>query len=713
MSSSSNCILCATDECSHLAVGKCDHPICAKCAMRLRVKNKDKSCALCKQEMACMLVAAAPLRLFSEYGVSNVDDVQGGMELDGPSSIIFVDCRAHHRELESLRSFICPIKSCSQRHPTEVQLTKHLKASHNLQICPLCFEHQSLFVSEHTLRTDEQLEVHMEMAEHPLCLFCDRRFFCGHSLYRHMTSAHETCPLCPPEQQNRFYENAAARDEHLRNDHFLCPICCQGRGQAQRSAEAFATSADLDAHLLAEHAAARSRPRGNGGGGGGGGGGRGRYVDLDLQAANPTRHSHLVGSRLDGNGSSSSSSSSGGGGGGDDWPAVAPVALRFSNVWSSQQQHQQQQQQQQLRQATGAAAAVAAAAASSLEPKPKRLYLAAAAGDLGKLAAEDWFGEEQFNWGNPASGHKTALTVACAAGKTAVVAFLIRAGLGSGLDVNKREGSSRTPLHCACAEGHVDIVQLLLACPRIELNAADSMKMTPLHLACQGGRRACVEALLETPGLDISLVDRSGKSALAVAKGEDIRLLMLMAGAVDLPVPTLPSAHPAHALAAETRAEASARIEPPPPPTPPPAPRAVERTNPPPRGVGHQAYNAACKSELGKLQKLLSRYSDTSIANWHNADFGGWTPLIGAAAHGRADCIEMLSGVPGLDVNAVNLDGETALVWAVRVGDAQCVRLLCNLPGVDVGLAAKNGRTPLDLAKSDEVRNILREAMGI
>ena len=49
------CLLCAnTMKCG--AIAKCNHPICHICAIRLRVKSKDKHCPICKDESDVVIV---------------------------------------------------------------------------------------------------------------------------------------------------------------------------------------------------------------------------------------------------------------------------------------------------------------------------------------------------------------------------------------------------------------------------------------------------------------------------------------------------------------------------------------------------------------------------------------------------------------------------------------------------------------------------------
>eukprot|EP00731_Ephydatia_muelleri_P013345 Em0007g655a len=53
----------------------------------------------------------------------------------------------------------------------------------------------------------------------------------------------------------------------------------------------------------------------------------------------------------------------------------------------------------------------------------------------------------------------------------------------------------------------------------------------------------------------------------------------------------------------------------------------------------------------------------------------GWTSLMRAAYHGRADCVRALVN-RGADVNHYNNVGRTSLMYASGIGNAECVKVL-------------------------------------
>lgn len=80
----------------------------------------------------------------------------------------------------------------------------------------------------------------------------------------------------------------------------------------------------------------------------------------------------------------------------------------------------------------------------------------------------------------------------------------------------QRESDGNTALHMACANGHLNIVELLLLRDseltlHLVQNASGN---TPLHWAASNGKIKVVKRLLQLPGVDVLLKNKAGRSIL-------------------------------------------------------------------------------------------------------------------------------------------------------------------------------------------------------
>ncbi|KAF0689464.1 Aste57867_19099 [Aphanomyces stellatus] len=89
-----------------------------------------------------------------------------------------------------------------------------------------------------------------------------------------------------------------------------------------------------------------------------------------------------------------------------------------------------------------------------------------------------------LEFGDPATGN-TPLHAACARGHVECAKLLI--AVGASVDARNKVGF--TPLHCACANGQVEIVTLLLAVPFFDPYGRDHRQQSALHVA----RTACLD----------------------------------------------------------------------------------------------------------------------------------------------------------------------------------------------------------------------------
>ncbi|ORZ32467.1 ankyrin repeat-containing domain protein, partial [Catenaria anguillulae PL171] len=137
------------------------------------------------------------------------------------------------------------------------------------------------------------------------------------------------------------------------------------------------------------------------------------------------------------------------------------------------------------------------------------LYLAAALGFLPGVEALVRAGADVETANHDGT---TPLLIACFSGHASIAAMLLdtrRANLMA------RNASEQTAMSLAASEGHVPIVELLLA-RGFPANYVDQFGWTPLMLASHANQATIVTALVNA-GADPSMTSPDGKTAMAIA----------------------------------------------------------------------------------------------------------------------------------------------------------------------------------------------------
>ena len=103
---------------------------------------------------------------------------------------------------------------------------------------------------------------------------------------------------------------------------------------------------------------------------------------------------------------------------------------------------------------------------------------------------------------------------ATAGGRVSEVSSLLRDHPEITVNWTNSDYSQWTPLHIASLEGHVEVVKLLLAHPKINVNVKDWNGRTSLLFGCWEGQVSVVGVLLKDPPVDVMLHDNEGCTPL-------------------------------------------------------------------------------------------------------------------------------------------------------------------------------------------------------
>eukprot|EP00271_Cylindrocystis_brebissonii_P001202 TRINITY_DN11505_c0_g1_i1.p1 TRINITY_DN11505_c0_g1~~TRINITY_DN11505_c0_g1_i1.p1 ORF type:complete len:1077 (-),score=174.16 TRINITY_DN11505_c0_g1_i1:34-3264(-) len=260
------CAVCA-EPLEWVAIGQCNHrEVCSSCVARMRFVLKDNKCCICKQESPAVFVtkflgdytkppgdfAQLASRVRGEH--SNGGQWAGDLWYHEPIEAYFDD-EEQFKKIKAMNSLSCSICDKDDANGDERGgavsvklkpsfqhvdfLKRHYLQAHNLSMCDLCLEGKKVFVSEQKLYTKEELRMHKSRGNaapdgsaedsggfkgHPLCRFCQTRFYSDNELYLHMTQEHYTCHICQKAKPGSFdyYHRYSDLENHFRRDHFIC-----------------------------------------------------------------------------------------------------------------------------------------------------------------------------------------------------------------------------------------------------------------------------------------------------------------------------------------------------------------------------------------------------------------------------------------------------------------------------------------------------------
>lgn len=256
------CIVCWR-EIHVYAIGLCDHPVCHECSTRMRVLCRKSECPICRRNLPKVLFVKQ-CRPYEELN-------KRLYPVDPRPQICFEDdsVRQAYRELLENRCKYCP----PVPEPTEeggghkakrpvftnfAMLRAHVRKEHSRSYCDLCVEHLKIFPSERTAYSKRDMARHQSQGDvedtshkgHPLCKFCETRYFDNDELYRHLRRDHYYCHFCGDDYRLQYYRNYEYLRAHFREQHFLCE---EGDCRNETFTAAFRSEIDLKAHRAQHH----------------------------------------------------------------------------------------------------------------------------------------------------------------------------------------------------------------------------------------------------------------------------------------------------------------------------------------------------------------------------------------------------------------------------------------------------------------------------
>ncbi|XP_072141850.1 E3 ubiquitin-protein ligase ZNF598-like [Dermacentor andersoni] len=247
------CIVCWR-EIHVYAIGLCDHPVCHECSTRMRVLCRKSECPICRRNLP-KVIFVKECRPYEELN-------KRLYQVDVRPHICFEDesVRQAYRELLDNRCKYCPL---AQGKPAPIfsnfgMLRNHVRKEHNRTYCDLCVEHLKIFPCERTAYTRRDMARHLSQGDlddtshkgHPLCKFCDMRYFDNDELYRHLRRDHYYCHFCGDDYRLQYYRNYEYLRAHFREEHFLCE---EGDCRNETFTAAFRSEIDLKAHRAQQH----------------------------------------------------------------------------------------------------------------------------------------------------------------------------------------------------------------------------------------------------------------------------------------------------------------------------------------------------------------------------------------------------------------------------------------------------------------------------
>lgn len=280
--------------------------------------------------------------------------------------------------------------------------------------------------------------------------------------------------------------------------------------------------------------------------------------------------------------------------------------------------------------------------------------------------------------------------------------FLVRNG--ASINQQGKFTCRGTPLHIACVMGFRDVVELLISHGAI-LDQRDKLGFTPLHTACEAGEYDIASFLIS---LDASLEFKTnfGKSPLQLVENslskEKLRLdgqkaeekRQIIINLANIKIAEEKEIERQKNLAEEIRQKRENELM-----------ILRELT----RAKFKILLRSACdiSGELSALSDIAMEFPDQDI-NIVIIDEDQSTALHRVCRHGFLDLAIGLLHWPNINVNLLDVFNNSPLAYAAMCGYREIIEILLLFPGIKTGTLNTDGFTPANLAKSDFLREIIR-----
>ena len=243
----------------------------------------------------------------------------------------------------------------------------------------------------------------------------------------------------------------------------------------------------------------------------------------------------------------------------------------------------------------------------------------------------------------------------------------------SGCDINVREkGTGSTPLHKACYNGSLSIVEYLISKPQCDIEAIDNEGNQPLHYAaCQGHKEI---VLIIGKKVSEDGLSKCVESAKQLAEPDIMKLLndhyedrislinACKSGNVDI----------VRHLVINKHYDVNAK-----------------------GNYGYTPLHWACERGRFEIVKILINHSQCNI---EAKCFLNGRPLHKACESGNVDIVRYLVIDKHCDVNAEAWYGNTPLHYACEKGSFEITRFLTNHSQCNIEAENRSGKRPLELA---------------